>query len=216
MINIVVESKTTGKSETISAGPFPVDQRDLFKHFVVLADELNECSFVTRAASVEIGFRWTEEHGFQSTSVRRSDEELSAFLHKLRPFYLKNEPTCFERVSNILSRHFKHPRITAFLRNLKSQNDGSRTREVYEMKAGEMVINSETFLDHYLNSLEYHRDAARRAHVDKAADGMPIDMLRDQVVLLLSEKLSVVNGLRNLLWQFEERSDGRVITLRVE
>jgi len=144
-----------------------------------------------------------------------SDEEIAAFLHRLRPIYLNDEPTNFNRVANVISAHFNDPRITGLIRVCKRYYDGRTSREVFEIAAGGMVINSQEFLDHYLNALEYHRDTDRRQHIDRIAEHFPLDAQKPFVVLLLRLRLNAINKLASFLLTCFDREDGRTLTLEI-
>ena len=94
-----------------------------------------------------------------------SDEETAAFLHRLRPIYLNNEPTNFNRVANLVSVHLNDPWFTGLIRVCKRYYDGRASREVFEIAAGGMVIHPQEFLDHYLETKQKPTAPPRPAQV---------------------------------------------------
>lgn len=131
------------------------------------------------------------------------------------PFYLNNERSSFSRIANLVSEHFQDPDITKLVRECKKHYDGRASREVFEFVVGGMRLNSQEFLDHYLNSLEYHRDPSRRAQIEKVAEHVPLEAQRPFVVLLLGMRLNAINKLATFLLACFDREDGRLLTLNM-
>ena len=131
----------------------------------------------------------------------------------MRPIYLSNEPTNFHRVAKRISTHLNDPSITALMREAKRHYDGRASRDVFTVVASGMVINSQEFLDHYLNALEYHREPERRKHIDRIAERLPLEVQKIYVVLLLVVRLNVINKLASLLGTCFARENGDIITL---
>ena len=215
MFHFIEKSISTGQTREFQRPLFPDDMKALLVQFVEVAHALNETAFVRNWDQTKISIHMANDGGITNRGSLPSDEETSAFLHRLRPIYLNNEPTNFNRVANVVSVHLNDPWFTGLIRVCKRYYDGRASREVFEIAAGGMVINSQEFLDHYLNAIEYHRDPDRRRHINRLAEDFPLDAQRPFVVLLLAMRLNAINKLTSFLLTCFDREDGRTLTLEV-
>ena len=215
MFNFVERSLSTGNVREFQRPPFPAETKALLKQFIEIAHALNDTAFVRDWEQTKISIHLANDGRITNRSLLPSDEAIAAFLHRLRPIYLGNEPTNFNRVCNVISGRLKDPWFTGLIRVCKRYYDGRKSREMFEVKAGGMAINSQEFLDHYLNSLEYHRDPRRRQHIDRLAKDFPLDAQKPFVVLLLKMRLNAINKLTSFLLTCFDREDGRPLTLQV-
>jgi hypothetical protein len=215
MFHFIEKSLSTGNTREFERPLFPADTKALLVHFIECARALNDTAFVRKRDQTKISIHMANDGRITDRGSLPADDEIAAFLHRLRPIYLNNEPTNFNRVANVASAHFNDPSITRLIRECKRHDDGRASREVFEIAAGGMVINSQEFLDHYLNALEYHRDPDRRQHIDRVAEHFPLDAQKPFVVLLLVMRLNAINKLASFLLTCFDREDGRTLTLEM-
>lgn len=213
MFHFVEKSLTTGVTREFNRPSFPTDLRGALDQFVNCARTLNETAFVRNWNQTKVSIHVANDGRVSDCGSLPSDDETAAFLHRLRPIYLNNEPTNFNRVANLLSAHLNDPWFTEFTRTCKRYYDGRASSDVFEIASGGMLINSQEFLDHYLNALEYHRDPDRRQHIDRVAEHFPIEAQRPFVVLLLQMRLNAINKLTSFILTCFDREDGRTLTL---
>jgi len=213
MFYFVEKSVSTGNTREFQRPLFPADLRALLIQFVQCGQALNETAFVRNWNQTKVSVHLSNDGRISDHGSLPTDDDTAAFLHRLRPIYLNNEPTNFNRVANQLSTHLNDPWFTGLMRMCKQYYDGRASLEVFEVAAGGMVINSQEFLDHYLNALEYHRDPDRRQHIDRIAEHFPLEAQRPFVVFLLQMRLNAINKLTSFLLTCFDREDGRIITL---
>jgi hypothetical protein len=144
-----------------------------------------------------------------------SDEEVAAFLHRLRPIYLNNESTNFSRMCSLVSHNLRDSTITEYIRRLKQCYDGRDSQELFQITVAGKVVNSEEFFGHYVNAFEYHRNKARQQHIDAIAQHFPMEAQKRIFVLLLWIRLDAINGLAWFLQKCLDGEDGMPITLQV-
>lgn len=215
MFHFIEKSLSTGQTREFQRPLFPDDTKALLVQFVEVAHALNKTAFVRNWDQTKISIHMANDGRITNSGSLPSDDDTAAFLHRLRPIYLKNEPTYFDRVANLVSAHLDEPWFTGLIRLCKRYYDGRASREFFEIAAGGMVINSQAFLDHYLNAIEYHRNSDRRQHIDRVAEHFPLDAQRPFVVLLLAMRLNAINKLTSFLLTCFDREDGRTLTLEM-
>jgi hypothetical protein len=170
------------------------------KEFLECASRLNECSFAQDPSFLsKISFKLGKDGSIRSEGPLPSDEQIEAFLLRLRPIYLQKERTHFERIANHVSKHINDSAITETIRAWKREYDGRTFQEMITMSVGPITINSEQFLDDYLNAIEYHRDKERRKKIHQVAEHFPLDVQKPIVAFLLFFRLSAINRLTSFL-----------------
>jgi hypothetical protein len=215
MFHFIEKSRSTGQTREFQRPLFPADTKALLVQFVEAARALNETAFVRNWERTKISIHMANDGRIANSGSLPSDDETAAFLHRLRPIYLNNEPTNFNRIANLVSAHLDDPWFTELIRVCKRYYDGRASRDVFEISAGGMVVNSQQFLDDYLNAIEYHRDRDRRQRIDEVAEHFPLDAQRPLVILLLGLRLNAINKLSSFLLTCFDREDGRPLTLDV-
>src|SRR5213593_2403741 len=98
MLRFRIHNRTTSEQRAFERPLFPQEIRSQFAEFVEYAHALNELSFVRNWPRTKISIHMAGDGQITNTGVLASEEEIAAFLHRLRPFYLNNESTNFNRV----------------------------------------------------------------------------------------------------------------------
>ena len=140
-------------------------------------------------------------------------EEVWLFLHKFRPIYLTTEPTNFHRICNLLNKHFDHPAFRNFIRIRKNEYSCRQITIGAPIRVGKWVINSDEFLDHYLNAHEYHRDQDKQRDIEGIRKVFPDEAQWALLCMLLICKAYAAKDVGRFIRTLIERQDGRTITL---
>jgi hypothetical protein len=214
MFHFTEKNLTSGETRDFNRPLFPAKDKAVLAQFIENAHALNQTAFVKNWKGKKVSIHMANNGQITNQSIIPPDEEIAAFLHRFRPFYLNNEATNFNKVANMVSSHFDDVWITDLTRLCKRCYDGRTSREKFEIAVKGMIINSQVFLDHYLNSLEYHHDPNRRKHIDVIAETFPLDVQKPFVVLLLIGRVEAINKLTSFLGTCFAREDGRTITLQ--
>jgi hypothetical protein len=179
---------------------FPDAIKADLKEFLECAARLNECSFAQDPSFLsKISFKLSKDGSVRSEGTLPPDEQIEAFLLRLRPIYLQKERTHFERIANHISKHINDSAITETIRVWKREYDGRAFQEMITMSVGPITINSEQFLDDYLNAIEYHRDKERRKKIHQVTEHYSLDVQKTIVAFLLFFRLSAINRLTSFL-----------------
>ncbi|MCD4655643.1 hypothetical protein K8T06_17110 [bacterium] len=138
-------------------------------------------------------------------------DHVIVFIHKLRPFQLKNESTYFPRVCNVLSRRLDHSWFKSFLEDMKNKFDGSIMqnyaqlyvrgfdRKMHLEGRDEFLLNSEEFMNIWLNAFEYHHDERKRGFLNNLHKFMPEKFTRHLFLHLLKDKAVAIINVCNLI-----------------
>jgi hypothetical protein len=216
VFHFIVQSKTTQTKREFERPLFPANERQLLQEFCQICKVLNGCSFVKNWPNTRLSIHLGNDGRITNTGILPSDDEIALFLHRLRPIYLNNEQTNFNKIANLMSRHLADKEIAECVREWKRHYDGKASQDVFEIKILGNIINSGTFFDDYVNALEYHRDKDRRENIDAIAEHFPLEAQKPIFVLLLMMRLNAINKLASFLLTSFDREDGRPITIYVE
>lgn len=215
MFQFLISNSTTAEKRTFERTLFPPELKQRLVTFTEAAKALNQTIFVRNWAQTKISLQLANNGRISNTGALPSDDEIAAFLHRLRPFYLQKEALNFNSVCNAVGAHLDDPAVTQCLREWKRHYDARDTRQVFEIGVAGKILNSEEFLDHYLNALEYHRDPARRKIIDGISVHFPPEAQKAIIVLLLGLRLNAINRLSSFLLTCFSREDSQLITLEM-
>jgi len=215
MFQFVVSNAATGEKWTFERPLFPAELKAKLVAFTETADALNNTAFVTNWNETRISLHMANDGHISNTGSLPSDDEVAAFLHRLRPIYLQKEALNYNTICNLVSAHLNDPAVTQCLREWKRHYDARASREVFEIAAAGKVLNSQEFLDNYLNALEYHRDQDRRKVIDEIGGHFPLEAQKAIIVLLLAMRLGAINKLASFLLTCFSREDGQPLTLEM-
>jgi hypothetical protein len=215
VFHFIVINSGTGESRTFERPLFTPELKARLVAFTEAAEALNRTSFVGNWNQTHISIHMAIDGRVTNTSSLPSDDEIAAFLHRLRPFYLQKEAFHFNTVCNTIGAHICDDAVTDCLREWKRHYDARASRQVFEIAAAGKILNSEEFLDHYLNAYEYHYDPDRRKAIDDISAHFPLEAQKAIIVLLLSLRLNAINKLASFLLTCFSREDGQPITLQM-
>ncbi|MGN6187129.1 MAG: hypothetical protein ACTHQM_26120 [Thermoanaerobaculia bacterium] len=128
-----------------------------------------------------------------------TDEELDVLLHRMRPLILQSEPFSFLTVANRVGVAFQNPVLRRFLRAERDRFSGVRWREMWEIVADGMVLNSDDLFRKWLNGLEYHRDPEKRTEIETLTRTSMPGLFPWVRTAMLFEKIKAVSNLADFL-----------------
>ena len=212
MFSFIV-TDSTGEKREFERELFPVGLKDRLVDFIEAARVLNETSFARKLRDYTFSLHLANNGQITNTGNLPSDDELAAFLHRLRPFYLQKEALNFNSVCNAISAHLNDDAVTQCLRYYKRHNKGEMLQKTFKLVVAGKHINSPEFLDDYLNALEYHRAPERREVIEKISAHFPSEAQKLIVDLLLISRLSAINQLAHFVNTCFSRENGGALTL---
>jgi len=160
-------------------------------------------AFILRGGVPRASFRMNWQAGGlpEFSGVEPSDDQRAAFLHRLRPFLLEDEATYFNRVRGVVARSSESAFLQEYLHHTKDRFTLKKSRGQFTMVSNDLVINSETALNLWLYSKEYHRDVKKAADLEEAHTITPIESSRPIFVMMLFEKAEAIRHLGHVVYK---------------
>jgi len=155
--------------------------------------------FVAGNRSVSLHFDWREGDAPKWSVQTPPDDEISAFIHRLRPLILQREPACFPKVRALLNRKLKDAPVQPLMRWLLDVYEGKEFQQLIRMQSNDRIMNSDEMLVIWLNAFEYHRDRDKQELLAQHSKVMPLEWSRGVFVNLLIEKTKAISNLAALV-----------------
>lgn len=132
-----------------------------------------------------------------------NDRDLALILHRIRPFVLNDELLNFGRTINLLKRSVRHPLMERSLRTIQELFSGKDFQRQSLISSGDLIVNSEQALQHWLNSEQYHRNPQRGAILQDPDSRFPPEVARAIFIAMMLDKVKAIAGLKNVITAFE-------------
>jgi hypothetical protein len=100
------------------------------------------------------------------------DEQLRAFLSKLRPFLSSDEPIFLYSIYNIAEKLVLHDKAREYI--IKSRNEWKEQRKnpfvrfIFDKKR----INNENIVDWWMNGFYFHHDREKKMNIERMPDAV--------------------------------------------
>jgi hypothetical protein len=170
---------------------YRISVRRTLTDFLAYFDEL-AATRLGGGIQVRARLTWDHEKGLSWSGELPPDDDLAAYLHRLRPFLLQNEATSFDRVCAIIGRALPHEPMRALLRRQRREFDGRNFQSQFQLLSNDVVVNSERVLKLWLNGFEYHRDREQRDEIARLHQLLPMDATRPVFVSMIIDKVRAV------------------------
>lgn len=171
---------------------FTSDELARVKQFIECSDALRRTSIVQRGFPTTIELKYAAKK-LVANWTRPSDGEMAEYLHRYRPFGLKNESTYFHKVVNVLSKNVASNDFRSSLRNLRHMFSGKNMQDTkLKVEANNVVLNSDDFFMDWLNGYEYHRAPNAIQRVETLHTIMPLAFTEALTATLMSEKTGAI------------------------
>jgi hypothetical protein len=165
---------------------------------------------VANGGQVKVRLEFDARSGFSSSGEMPPDDDVAAFLHRLRPFVLNDERSNFYRVCNVLGRSVGHRGITAMLQRQRDEFSGKLFQSQIQITSNHAVVNSEKVLQNWLNAYEYHRDAGRRDELAKIHhEQFPLEAIRPVLFSMLIDKARAIAAIADVVRVIVKGSNGQ-------
>ena len=188
-----------GEPEDTVRGEFDHDEWGVLSQFVQLAEKLVASEFVQSGAGSRLNVQYQKGKGVRFEATVPPEEQISSFLHRLRPFVLNDESTNFGRVSNVLSKHCQGTAAIQLIKGLKFQFSGKGTQSLVTITSNDVILNSDNALMLWLNAHEYHHDPEKICALEGLHKIIPLEGSIPIFIWLLSEKAHAIVGLASMI-----------------
>jgi hypothetical protein len=112
---------------------------------------------------------------------------------------LEKERTNFNKVCAILGKRINNDAFRKFLKQRREVYTGERLQKKIRIIQNDMILNSEEFLNDWLNAYEFHRDKNKREKIKRLHEFFPIEGSKPILLLLLYDKYSTIVEIASLL-----------------
>jgi hypothetical protein len=147
------------------------------------------------------GMKLNYSSGVTTAEVRLPpDEDIAAFLHYLRPFQLKKEPTYYEKACKVLARRIEDDGVRSALKTERAGFLGEHFNQgLMQVSSNGVVINCEATLNKWLNAYEYHRDQDKKREIEDLHTFFPMEASKVMFLRLLRDKAIAIKRLADFI-----------------
>lgn len=204
------------------SGSLGDDEWGLLNRFNDCVIELLQTRFVQSGMPASVNFKMESETLSYSTQLPDSDD-LAAFLHRFRPFFLALEETNFDKICDLIKARLDNPIISSMVSEQQSTYHGEMfqswmtirliSKNAVTHNSDEYIVNSDEFLKKWLYSSEYHFDNNKRELIESFEKIMPLEAQKSIFIQLLGEKVEAISSVASIvrvILGLEMESTGRI------
>src|SRR6185312_5244402 len=114
------------------------------------------------------------------------------FAYELRTFVLANEAYYLPKILGILGRASSDACFRQLLRAASDKFSCRTIKQSVSVLVGDRDITSEAFLRLWMNGFEYHHDPDKRKEIERLHEGLPLDLTKSIMLMLLIDKANTV------------------------
>lgn len=193
-------------------GTITDDVGSLFEQYLSNLDRLLEVQLARDGVPFRYSFLIHEGQLEVTEYDVPSSHNLSAMLHRLRPFILTKEPASYDRVTGAIKRAVPHEYIRKLLKQERELYDGRRNQALVKLTSNDVLLNSEEVLKDWLNAYEYHQDPGKREKLESLHRLMPLEHTLPFFLGLLGGKLRAIENVACII----QLLSGKRPTLQLE
>ena len=213
---IIMRVESTNEPVELS-GHIPCEDWSKLLRFRDEADRLIEYLIECGDLNVNFSVNWNSVEGIFKVETENTykDIYMSVILHRLRPFQLNDEPSCFYRMVNTLNRYMKHDILNMrfkFFKDLFSGKNFQSQMIVTLMSDDQkdIIVNSEKTIMTWIYAYEYHRDDEKQRFIKDLDKVMPVPLSRSIFKSMLIDKIKAVTSLRDMIYGIERGGSASV------
>jgi len=193
---ITATHNQTGVIEAIS-GQFSDDDWQQLTAYFSAYERLSKCRLTTSREELNFSFKYDVGEPVKHSATLPPDDDIDAFLLRMRPFVLEREPTSFFRIRNILASYFTLPTVRRHLDALKDRYAGKFIE--FRIEVGQASLTAPQALDKWLNAFDYHQDTEKRAELEAMFAIFPEQSARALFLYAMLERAAAVEKVARLI-----------------
>lgn len=159
--------------------------------------KLSKCRIVETQSQLNLGFSWKAGEEVSFWASLPPNDDIDAFLHRMRPFVLKDEPTSFYRMRNVVARRVALESMRSHLEHVKATYSG--TAMGFSIDYSNRRLTSDEAVDLWLNAFEYHQDEDKRVEIRAMFQLFPEVPARALFLQMMLTRASAVQQLAEIL-----------------
>ena len=143
------------------------------------------------------------------------EDDIAAFLLRMRPFLLAAEPTSFLKVRKTLRRYVTLESVRRYLDQLRARYIGSAMPFTLTVGSavGEISLGTNEAILKWLNAFEYHQDEDKQTYLRAMYAVFPEDSTRAILLYGLLHRAGAIGKLGALIDGLAKR-EGRVLEIQ--
>lgn len=162
-------------------------------------------------SELTFGVSWTEGGPLVHKATLPPADDISAFLHRMRPFILQDESTHFPKIRNLLAHYLNVPAARKYLGSLRERYTGKAIG--LSIRVGDIDLTAENAIHKWLYAFEYHQDEDKRAELLAMYKIFPETSARALFLCAMLQRASAIGKLGALIDGLSRR-DGVAQRLR--
>lgn len=167
--------------------------------------ELQKIDLISSGNSnISCQIKYNRETGTTLSVNLPSENQLKELFLAFRFFYMKNEPSHFYRVINIIKKAARDERVNQIMDTLKQQYSGALQKKyVFSAKLNDTELSLEYLLDLWFNAHYFHSDEDKEKSLNKLNELLSTDYSKFLLVNSVLEGVKAVIQLYRSLQYLE-------------
>lgn len=186
--------------EVTATGEFTDEEYELLLDFEKYAAELYQTPYLHKGNFARFTMTGDNQNNLAFKVELPDWNEVSVFLHKIRPFILQNERTYFHKVRNLLGFKLTNSYFRDYFNLQKELFNGKKSQEGWQIESNGEILNSEKILYEWLNAHEYHRDKDKQELIKFLHQIVPLEASKVLFLGLLSNKTKAILNLASFIY----------------
>lgn len=206
--NLTIRNNRTGETIALSGAFADADWQFLLQ-FLAETEYLSRTRMLAEQKDVDYELAWSQEKGQEHKYTLPPEDDVSAFLHRLRPFVLQQERFFLPKVLNLLRRALANKKVNSIL-DIQTDRFFGRLSG-FTITAGGLDLTSDDTVLKWLNALEYHRDEGKQVELRTAAEAIPAESQRAIFLTAMMDKAATILTVAGMVRAFRDRTGNTVL-----
>lgn len=203
----LINNKTKSKYKV--EGNFTVEELEKLRNYIDYTQELLKSNFLK--SSIKFSVSLGSDTGTEFSREIPSEEIMSDFFIKIRPFILKKEPTYFYSICNLLSKQFNNDKLNIIIKDFRDLYSGVHFQKFVKFESNQVILNSEKTLQDWLNAYIYHKDKIKQQKLEALHDSIfPFEMSVSLWLLLFQDQAKAILNLSSLISKIRNGNFGYI------
>ncbi len=181
------------------SGSLNGDEWQSLEEFLASVELLSSLDLVRDGTTIRTSITFHKAGGLSYSTQVPPEVDVSALLHRLRPFVLQGEATYFDTICNSLCKSITTAEFRALIGYLRDLYGGRKMQSTVLVTADGVAVNSEKTLRKWLNAYEYHRDRDKRAELESLDEIFPLKTSRAIFISMLLDKVCAIVALGDII-----------------
>jgi hypothetical protein len=211
-VTVKYSDRATGHPVEVP-GDFSAEEWKTLLRFAEETDRLIQTRMISEGSSVNFKLKVGDGRVEAVATTMPPDDDLAAFLHRMRPFLLTSEPTAFFKVCKILDHRFDNATVRSIIHRQRQLFSGREFQSQIKITSNGTILNDDDIVLKWLNAYEYHRNFSLRAELNSLHQVLPLEGSRAILVSMLMDMAKAVGEIAHFI-RGMERANGTQVTMK--